>query len=39
MFALKCHLSTHNFSQRNQMSFIADVACKLLSSNDYSSDD
>lgn len=42
MSALKCHLSTQNFlgkKKKNQMSFIADVACKLLASNDHSSDD
>lgn len=40
MSALKCHLSTHIFlGEKNQMSVLADVACKLLASNDYSSDD
>lgn len=41
MSALKCHLSTHTFlgGKKNQMSILADVACKLLASNDYNSDD
>lgn len=41
MSALKCHLCTHTFleEKKNQMSVIADVACKLLASNGHSSDD
>lgn len=40
MSAFKCHLSTYTFlGEKNQMSILADVACKLLASNDYNSDD
>lgn len=41
MSAFKCHSSTYTFlvGKKNQMSVLADVACKLLANNDYNSDD
>lgn len=36
---LKCHLSIHFLGGENQMSLLADVACKLIASHDCSSDD
>lgn len=39
MSAPKYHLSTHPFLGKDQISVLADVACKLIASNDCNADD